>query len=149
MYASGYHCHCACFLTVLRIVYAILIVPSIVYAVVDSCRTKIPVGRSAGRGTTRDGSQAGAYQTRAQVDSHPEIVNGDQPRVVAEERVQEQVIWDTPSTMPTVALPADTVIRPLNVLEALVPNNGGLPVSQTTSQTQTQVQLNVEATQTP
>ncbi|MCE3049481.1 hypothetical protein HAX54_044972 [Datura stramonium] len=43
----------------------------------------------------------------------------------------------------------DVVMRLLNVLEALVPNHGGLLVSKTNSQAQTQVQLNVAATQAP
>ncbi|MCD7469077.1 hypothetical protein HAX54_007719, partial [Datura stramonium] len=87
--------------------------------------------------------------TRAQANPQPEAVNGGQPRVVARERVQEQVVQDTPSTVLIVALYADTVIRLLNMLEALLANNGGLLVPQTTSQTQTQVQLNVAAIQTP
>ncbi|MCD9646513.1 hypothetical protein HAX54_036400 [Datura stramonium] len=115
----------------------------------SASRLKAPVEHSARRCTTRGGGQAGAHQTRAQTDPQLEIVYGGQPRVVAQERVQEQVIRDTPSTMPIVSLPADAVIRLLNVLEALVPNNGGLSVPQTTSQTQTPVQLNVAATQTP
>ncbi|MCD9643488.1 hypothetical protein HAX54_031053, partial [Datura stramonium] len=60
---------------------------------------------------------------------------------------------DAPSTVPgivpTIALPTDVVMRLLNVLETLVPNHCGLPVPQTTSQVQVQVQLNVAATQAP
>ncbi|MCD7461875.1 hypothetical protein HAX54_047317, partial [Datura stramonium] len=65
----------------------------------------------------------------------------------------KQVVQDSPSIVPTVvptiALPTDVVIRLFNVLEALVPNHDGLPIPQTTSQAQTQVQLNVAATQAP
>ncbi|MCD9640646.1 hypothetical protein HAX54_026054, partial [Datura stramonium] len=54
----------------------------------------------------------------------------------------EQVVQDASSTVPaavpTVALPIDVVMRLLNVSEALVPNHGGLPVPQTTSQAQIQ-----------
>ncbi|MCD7462357.1 hypothetical protein HAX54_048347, partial [Datura stramonium] len=77
-------------------------------------------------------------------------------RLVADESVCAdsiaEVVQDAPSTVPTVvstvALPTDLVIRLLNVLETLVPNHGRLPVPQTNSQEQTQVQLNVAATQT-
>ncbi|MCE3050305.1 hypothetical protein HAX54_046862 [Datura stramonium] len=146
--------HCVCLLTILSIVYVVVeswcgvICVDVIHGK-PSVRSKTLVGRSAGRGTTHGGSQAGAHQTRAQADPQPKVVNGGQPRVVAQERVQEQVVQDTPLTVPTVDLPADVVIKLLNVLETLVANNGGLPVPQTTSQTQTQVQLNVAATQTP
>ncbi|MCE3214661.1 hypothetical protein HAX54_053007 [Datura stramonium] len=96
-----------------------------------------------GYGSTCGGSQAGAHQTRAQTDPQPEVMNGGQPRVVAQERVQEQVV------LCHLFLCLRLVIRLLNVLEALVHNNGVLPVPQTTSQTQTQLQLNVAATQAP
>ncbi|KAJ8552820.1 hypothetical protein K7X08_020213 [Anisodus acutangulus] len=43
----------------------------------------------------------------------------------------------------------DVVTRLLNVLEALVPNQGGLPAAQATSKAQAQDQLNVAASQTP
>ncbi|XP_060175274.1 uncharacterized protein LOC132605993 [Lycium barbarum] len=46
-------------------------------------------------------------------------------------------------------MPAEVVTRLLNVLEALAPNNGGIPGPQATSQAQAQVQLNVAANQTP
>ncbi|MCD9643845.1 hypothetical protein HAX54_031697 [Datura stramonium] len=75
------------------------------------------------------------------------------PRVAAPERVQELDVQDAPSIVPaivpTVALPTDVVMRLLNMLEALVPNHGRLPVPQTNTQAQTQVQLNVAATQIP
>ncbi|MCD9640993.1 hypothetical protein HAX54_026790 [Datura stramonium] len=85
----------------------------------SACRSKAPVGRGAGHGTTPD-----------------EQVVQDAPSIV-------------PAAVPTVALPIDVVMRFLNVLEALVPNHGRLPVPQTKLQAQTQVQLNVAATQTP
>ncbi|MCD7465760.1 hypothetical protein HAX54_001862 [Datura stramonium] len=70
------------------------------HASLSASRSKAPVGRSAGRGTTCGGSQAGPHQTRAQTrtqaDPQPEVVNGGQPRFVARERVQEQVVQDTP-----------------------------------------------------
>ncbi|MCD7469016.1 hypothetical protein HAX54_007631 [Datura stramonium] len=80
----------------------------------STSRSKAPVGHSAGRGTTRGGSQDGAYQcsghdnqtraqAKAQADPQPEVVNGGHPQVVAQERVQEQVVQDTPSTVPIVA----------------------------------------------
>ncbi|MCD9559271.1 hypothetical protein HAX54_017139, partial [Datura stramonium] len=75
------------------------------------------------------------------------------PRVASPERVQEQVVQDAPSTMPavvsTISLPANVVMRLLNVLEVLIPSHGGLQVPQTISQEKTQVQLNGAATQTP
>ncbi|MCE5167057.1 hypothetical protein HAX54_035334, partial [Datura stramonium] len=106
-----------------------------------------------GHGSTAGGSRVGAHQsraqTRAQAHPQPEIVNGGQPRVATPEQVQEQVVQDAPSAVlavvPIVALPTDVVMRLLNVLEALVPNHGRLPVPQTNSQVQTQVQLNVAA----
>ncbi|MCE5166955.1 hypothetical protein HAX54_031104, partial [Datura stramonium] len=84
----------------------------------SASRSKAPIGRSAGRGTT-----CGGLKKIPQSDD----VNGGQPQVVARERVQEQVVKDTPLTVLTVILPVDVVIRLLNVLEALVANNGGLP----------------------
>ncbi|XP_009791491.2 uncharacterized protein [Nicotiana sylvestris] len=102
--------------------------------IADMARTYTPSSarRGAGQGASRGGGQAGAHQTRAQTN-----------------RVQEQVVHDAPPPgpvdVPTVTLPADVVARLLNVLEALVPTQGGLPAPQTTSQAQTQVQLNVVA----
>nr|XP_009797364.1 PREDICTED: uncharacterized protein LOC104243805 [Nicotiana sylvestris] len=61
------------------------------------------------------------------------------------------MVHDAPPSVtvdvPTVTLPVDAVVRLLNVLEALVPTQGGLPAPQTTSQEQAQVQLNVAAPQ--
>ncbi|MCD9646673.1 hypothetical protein HAX54_036700 [Datura stramonium] len=89
----------------------------------SASQSKAPIGRGAGHGTTPGGSRAGPHQTRAQTRAQAnlqhEIVNGD------------------------------VVMRLLNVLEALVPNHGRLPVRQTNSKAQTQAQLNVAATQTP
>ncbi|MCD7459703.1 hypothetical protein HAX54_041681, partial [Datura stramonium] len=76
----------------------------------SSSRSKAPVGRGAGHGTTSSCSRSTAHQTRAQTrapnNPQPEIANG--------------------------------VMRLLNVLEALVPNHGRLPVPQMNSQAQTQ-----------
>ncbi|MCD7462553.1 hypothetical protein HAX54_048755, partial [Datura stramonium] len=98
-------------------------------------RSKAPFGWGAGHGTTPSDYRTGVHQTRAQDNPQPEIVNGGQPRVAAPERVQEQVVQDALSTVPvavsTAALPTDVVMRFLNVLEALVPNHGRLPVPQT------------------
>ncbi|MCE2056060.1 hypothetical protein HAX54_043978, partial [Datura stramonium] len=62
-------------------------------------------------------------QTREQENPQPEVVNGGQPRVATSHRVQEQVVQDDPSIMPTVeptiALPTNVVMRLLIVLEAL------------------------------
>lgn len=45
--------------------------------------------------------------------------------------MQEQVVQDAPQTVPVVApivaVPTDVVMRLLNALEALVPNQGGIP----------------------
>ncbi|MCD7473487.1 hypothetical protein HAX54_015388 [Datura stramonium] len=124
-----------------------------------SIRSKEPVGRGTGYGTTPGDSRAGTYQkrdqNRKQANPQPEVVNGSQPQVAATVRVQEQVIQDAPSRVPVVvhivALPTYAVMRLFNVLEALVPNHGELPVPQTTSQAQaqTQVQLNVAVTKIP
>ncbi|MCE3049589.1 hypothetical protein HAX54_045348, partial [Datura stramonium] len=82
-------------------------------------------------GTTGGGSRARAYQERAQImgqaDPQPKVVNG------------------VLTVVPTVVLPTNVMMRLLNALGALVRNHGGLPVSQTTLQMQTQVQLNVAA----
>ncbi|MCD9638655.1 hypothetical protein HAX54_022777 [Datura stramonium] len=86
--------------------------------------SKAPVSWGSGHGTTPGGSQVGAHQTRYQTRAHANL----------------------PAVVPTVALPKDVVMGLLNVLEALVPNHGGLPVPQTTFQAQTQVRLNVAAT---
>ncbi|MCD7459508.1 hypothetical protein HAX54_041132, partial [Datura stramonium] len=48
---------------------------------------------------------------------------GGMPQVAAPQRVQEQVVQDTPlkvpATISTIAFPTDVVMRLLNVLEAL------------------------------
>ncbi|MCD9640530.1 hypothetical protein HAX54_025884, partial [Datura stramonium] len=78
----------------------------------SASRSKAPVGRGAEHGTT--------------------------PGVAAPERVQEQVVQDAPSTVPTIVptvdFPTYVVMRLSNVLEALMPNDGRLPVPQTNSQ---------------
>ncbi|MCE5165757.1 hypothetical protein HAX54_012089, partial [Datura stramonium] len=117
----------------------------------SASRSKAPFVQGEGHGTTPGGSRDGAHQTRAQTREQAnlqlEVVNVSQPQVATLAQVQEQVVQDAPSTMPasvpTIALPTDVVMRFLNVLEALVPNHGGLPVPQTTSQVKAQVQLNV------
>nr|XP_016464696.1 PREDICTED: uncharacterized protein LOC107787615 [Nicotiana tabacum] len=52
-----------------------------------------------------------------------------QPQATMPDQVQEQGVQDAPSpvptVVPTVALPADTMAKLLNVLEALVPTQGG------------------------
>ncbi|XP_070052699.1 uncharacterized protein [Nicotiana tomentosiformis] len=52
-----------------------------------------------------------------------------QPQATMPDQVQEQGVQDAPSPVPTVvpivALPADTMAKLLNVLEALVPTQGG------------------------
>ncbi|MCE3050054.1 hypothetical protein HAX54_046383 [Datura stramonium] len=57
----------------------------------SASRSKAPVGRGAGHGTTPGGSRAGAHQIRAQTRAHanpqPEVVNGSQSQVTAPERV--------------------------------------------------------------
>ncbi|MCD9644032.1 hypothetical protein HAX54_032002 [Datura stramonium] len=125
---------------------------SIVYAVVESWCGVICVDVIHDKISVTRAHQTKA-QTRAQVNPQPEVVNGSQPRVAASDRVQEQVVQDAPSivpaVVPNVALPTDVVMRLLNVLEVLVPNHGGLLVPQTTSQAQTQVQVNVAATKKP
>ncbi|WMV29721.1 hypothetical protein MTR67_023106 [Solanum verrucosum] len=73
-------------------------------------------------------------RTTANATSQLEDVNRDQPQVVLEELVQENIVHDAPSTwpsvVPTVALHVDVVMILLNVLEALVPNQGGNQVPQ-------------------
>ncbi|XP_059288662.1 uncharacterized protein LOC132042046 [Lycium ferocissimum] len=66
--------------------------------------------------------------------------------------VQEQVVQNSPpapAAATTIALPANLVIKLLNVSEALAPNHGGRAGPQVTSQAQAQVQLNVASNQTP
>ncbi|MCD9644623.1 hypothetical protein HAX54_033010 [Datura stramonium] len=53
----------------------------------STSRSKTPVGRGAGHGTTLGGSRDGAHQIRAQTREHTnpqlEIVNGGQPQVAS------------------------------------------------------------------
>nr|XP_009757922.1 PREDICTED: uncharacterized protein LOC104210672 [Nicotiana sylvestris] len=126
-------------------------------SIAEMARTRTPSSarRGAGRGTTRGGGQVGAHQTRAQTSRQatpqPEVVNTGQSQATMPNRVQEQMVQDAPPSVPvdvpTVTLHADALVRLLNVLEALVPTQDGLPAPQTTSQAQAQVQLNVAAPQ--
>nr|XP_016466637.1 PREDICTED: uncharacterized protein LOC107789354 [Nicotiana tabacum] len=96
-----------------------------------------------------------SYQNRAQtsrqVTFQPEVLNAGQPQATMPDRVQELVVHDAPplvlAVVPTVTLPADVVLKLLNVLEALVPTEDGLPAPQSTSHVQAQVLLNVAAPQ--
>ncbi|XP_070022164.1 uncharacterized protein [Nicotiana sylvestris] len=94
-------------------------------------RTHTPssVGRGAGRGATRGDGQIGVHQTRRQTAPQPQVGNMVQTQVVMPDQVQEQGVQNVPPPVPTVvpivALPADAVARLLNVLEALVPTQGG------------------------
>ena len=98
-------------------------------------RFNAPTGRGTGHGSTRGGGQVGSHpikpRTRAQINPQHRVRSGAQPQVVAPERVQDQVGHDTsavaPVAVPTVILPADLVVRVLNVLEALEPNQGRAP----------------------
>ncbi|XP_070053795.1 uncharacterized protein [Nicotiana tomentosiformis] len=67
-----------------------------------------------------------------------------QPQASMPDQVQGQGVQDTPApepiVVPIVALPADAVARLLNVLEALVPTQGGSSAPQATLQTQAPVQ---------
>ncbi|XP_070035064.1 uncharacterized protein [Nicotiana tomentosiformis] len=91
--------------------------------------TPSSAGRGAGRGTTRGGDQVGVHQTRRHVTPQPEVGNMGQPQATMPDQVQEQGVQDAPSPVPTVVptftLPADAVARLMNVLEALVPTQGG------------------------
>nr|XP_016441954.1 PREDICTED: uncharacterized protein LOC107767463 [Nicotiana tabacum] len=73
-------------------------------------RTPSSAGRGAGRGTTRGGGQVGVHQTRRQAAPQPEVEN------------------------------MDAVERLLNVLEALMPTQGGSSSLQATLQTQAPAQ---------
>ncbi|XP_075087830.1 uncharacterized protein LOC107823350 [Nicotiana tabacum] len=90
-------------------------------------RTRTP--SSAGRGTSWGGGQVGVHQTRRQAAPQPEIGNIGQPQATMLDQVQEHGVQDAlspvPTVVPTVALPADAVAKLLNVLEALVPTQGG------------------------
>ncbi|XP_070008511.1 uncharacterized protein [Nicotiana sylvestris] len=90
-------------------------------------RTRMP--SSPGRGATRGGGQVGVHQTRRRTAPQPQVGNMGQTQAVMPDQVQEQGVQNTPPPMPTVvptvALPADTVARLLNVLEALVLTHGG------------------------
>ncbi|XP_019261540.1 PREDICTED: uncharacterized protein LOC109239428 [Nicotiana attenuata] len=99
------------------------------------------------------GEERTRSQSRRQAAPQPEVVNTGQPQATMPEQVQEQVVDDTPppvpDVVPTVTLPADAVVRLLNVLEALVPTQGGHPAPQATLQAQKQVQINVAAPYMP
>ncbi|XP_033515511.1 uncharacterized protein [Nicotiana tomentosiformis] len=103
-------------------------------------RTPSSAGYGAGRGTTRGGGQVGVHQTRRQVAPQPEVRNMGQPQATMPNQVLEHGVQDSPSPVPTVVpivtLPANAVARLLNVLEALVPTQGGSSAPQATSQTQ-------------
>ncbi|XP_070025666.1 uncharacterized protein [Nicotiana sylvestris] len=105
-------------------------------------RTRTP--SSARRGTTRDGDQVGVHQTRRQIAPQPEVGNMGQPQAAMPDQVQGQGVQDAPPPVPTaapiIALPVDAVARLLNVLEALVPAQGGSSVPRTTFQTQAPAQ---------
>ncbi|OIT35417.1 hypothetical protein A4A49_54913 [Nicotiana attenuata] len=101
-------------------------------------RTRTP--SSSGCGTTRGGGQVGVHQTRRQTAPQPEVGKMGQPQAAILDQVQGQGVQDAlplePTVVPTVTLPADTVARLLNVLEALVPTEGGSSDPQDTLQTQ-------------
>nr|XP_009804965.1 PREDICTED: uncharacterized protein LOC104250110 [Nicotiana sylvestris] len=105
-------------------------------------RTRTP--SSAGRGATRGGGQVGVLQTRRQTAPQPQVGNMGQTQAVMTDQVQEQGVQNAPppvpTIVPTVALPADAVARLLNVLEALVPTQGGSSAPHATLQTQTPTQ---------
>ncbi|XP_070057716.1 uncharacterized protein [Nicotiana tomentosiformis] len=109
-------------------------------------RTRRPssAGRGVGRGTTQGGGQVRVHQTRRQDAPQPEVGNMGQPQATMPDQVKEQGVQDDPSPVPTivpsVALPADAVARLLNVLEALVPAQGGSSAPQSTLQTQAPAQ---------
>ncbi|XP_070034868.1 uncharacterized protein [Nicotiana tomentosiformis] len=92
-------------------------------------RTPSSARHGAGRGTTRGGRQVGTHHTRKQAAPQPKVENMGQPQATMPDQVQEQGIQDAPSpvptVLPTVTLPANAVISLLNVLEALVPTQGG------------------------
>ncbi|XP_075096118.1 uncharacterized protein LOC142174223 [Nicotiana tabacum] len=99
---------------------------------------------SAGRGATGGGSQVGVHQTKRQTAPQPQVGNMCQTQAVMPDQVQEQGVQNAPppvsTIVPTVVLPADALARLLNVLEALVPTEGGSSASQATLQTQKPVQ---------
>nr|XP_009777092.1 PREDICTED: uncharacterized protein LOC104226736 [Nicotiana sylvestris]XP_009777093.1 PREDICTED: uncharacterized protein LOC104226736 [Nicotiana sylvestris]XP_009777094.1 PREDICTED: uncharacterized protein LOC104226736 [Nicotiana sylvestris]XP_009777096.1 PREDICTED: uncharacterized protein LOC104226736 [Nicotiana sylvestris]XP_009777097.1 PREDICTED: uncharacterized protein LOC104226736 [Nicotiana sylvestris]XP_009777098.1 PREDICTED: uncharacterized protein LOC104226736 [Nicotiana sylvestris] len=105
-------------------------------------RTRTP--SSAGHGTTRGGGQVGVHQTRRQTAPQTQVGNMGQTRAVMPDQVQEKGVPNAPppvpTILPTVALPADAVTRLLNVLESLVPTQGGISTPQATLQTQAPAQ---------
>ncbi|KAM3247217.1 hypothetical protein P3L10_008984 [Capsicum annuum] len=96
----------------------------------SASRSNAPAGRDAGQDPTRGGGRFRSHPTRPrtwmQIGAQTGVGNGDQPQVVASQQAQNQVDRDTPAAVPVAALtdtlPADVVVRMLNVLEALVPN---------------------------
>ncbi|OIT22328.1 hypothetical protein A4A49_55434 [Nicotiana attenuata] len=102
--------------------------------------TPLSAGRGARYGTTRGDGQVGVQKTRRQAAPLPEVGNVGQPQATMPDQVQEQGVQDAPSplptVLPTVTLPADALARLLNVLEALMPTQGGSSTPQATLQTQ-------------
>ncbi|KAF3634021.1 putative NAC domain-containing protein 8-like [Capsicum annuum] len=90
--------------------------------------------------STRGGSRVRSHPTRprarSQTGAQLGVGNGGQPQVVASKQVRDQVDQEAPTVVlgniPTVALPADAMVRLLNVLEALVPNQGAHVCAQPT-----------------
>nr|XP_009781089.1 PREDICTED: uncharacterized protein LOC104230051 [Nicotiana sylvestris] len=105
-------------------------------------RTRTP--SSVGCGATQGGGQVGVHQTRRQTAPQPQIGNIGQNQAVMPDQVQGQGVQNAPppvpTVVPTVALPADAVTRLLNVLEALMPTQGGSSAPQATLQTQAPTQ---------
>nr|XP_009766336.1 PREDICTED: uncharacterized protein LOC104217728 [Nicotiana sylvestris] len=107
-------------------------------------RTPSSTGHGARCGATRGGGQVGFHQPRRQIAPQPVVGNMGQPQAAMQDQVQGQRVQDAPPPVPTivltVALPADAVARLLNVLEALVPTQGGSLAPQATLQTQAPTQ---------
>ncbi|XP_075112245.1 uncharacterized protein LOC142182153 [Nicotiana tabacum] len=103
-------------------------------------RTPSSAGRGTGCGATRGGGQVGVHQTRRHTTPQPQVGNMGQTQAVMPNQVKEQGVQNAlppvPTIVPTVALPTYAVARLLNVLEALVPTQGGTSASQATLQTQ-------------
>ncbi|KAM3203621.1 hypothetical protein P3L10_031247 [Capsicum annuum] len=123
----------------------------------STSRSNELAGHGAGQDPMRRGGRVGSHptrpRTRLQTGAQSGVGNGGQPQVVVSQQAQDQVDRDTPAAVPvvapTVTLPADVVVRMLNVLKALVPNQGRTSAPQNTSQTQAEVQLNVATSQAP
>ncbi|KAF3683876.1 putative NAC domain-containing protein 8-like [Capsicum annuum] len=97
-------------------------------------------GQGSYQDSTRGGSRVRSHPTRprarSQTGAQLGVGNGGQPQVVASKQVRDQVDQEAPTVVlgniPTVALPADAMVRLLNVLEALVPNQGAHVCAQST-----------------